>query len=142
MKKIYVHAVNIFPSDIDRLGHINNVSYVAWMQDAAVAHSAHNGWTWERYQELGAGFVARGHRIEYRAPGFATDRIYVETWVSDMKRVSSTRRYRVYRDNPQQLLTEAETTWAFVQLDSLAPLRIPAEVLSCFEVVAEPESND
>ena len=31
-------AIRIEPSDIDELGHVNNVTYVRWVQDAAVAH--------------------------------------------------------------------------------------------------------
>lgn len=31
-------AISVSPSDIDQLGHVNNVRYVQWVQDAAVAH--------------------------------------------------------------------------------------------------------
>ena len=40
-------------SAIDRNGHVNNVRYVQWMQDAAEAHSASLGWPTERYAALG-----------------------------------------------------------------------------------------
>jgi acyl-CoA thioester hydrolase len=26
------------PADLDQLGHVNNVTYVRWVQEAAVAH--------------------------------------------------------------------------------------------------------
>ncbi len=38
----YSHVVD--PQEIDELGHANNVAYVAWLQAAAVAHSAAQGW--------------------------------------------------------------------------------------------------
>ena len=31
-------AIAIEPSDIDQLGHVNNVTYLRWVQDVAVAH--------------------------------------------------------------------------------------------------------
>src|SRR4051812_40246582 len=36
--------------DIDRLGHANNVAYVQWIQDVAVAHSHSIGLDWDAYQ--------------------------------------------------------------------------------------------
>ena len=57
--------------EIDGQGHANNVAYVQWMQDAAVAHSAAQGWPGERYVELGCGWVVRSHshRIPPAGPG-------------------------------------------------------------------------
>src|ERR1700691_4244192 len=31
-------AIAIEPSDIDQMGHVNNVTYLRWVQDVAVAH--------------------------------------------------------------------------------------------------------
>jgi acyl-CoA thioester hydrolase len=31
-------AIEMRPDDIDRLGHVNNVVYLGWIQDAAIAH--------------------------------------------------------------------------------------------------------
>ena len=31
-------AVAVEPGDIDALGHVNNVTYLRWVQDVAVAH--------------------------------------------------------------------------------------------------------
>ena len=71
--KIYRYEILVKPEDIDIVGHVNNVVYVQWMQDAAVAHSAALGWSFRRYQDLGAGWVAREHRIEYLQPAMPGD---------------------------------------------------------------------
>ena len=52
----YPHRVR--DDEIDELGHANNVVYLAWMQAAALAHTAALGWPAERYQQLGIGWVA------------------------------------------------------------------------------------
>ncbi len=39
--------------DLDGLGHANNISYLKWMQSAALAHSAAQGWPVEAYAALG-----------------------------------------------------------------------------------------
>ncbi len=50
MPEIYSYSHVVEPAEIDDLGHANNVAYVAWLQAAAVAHSAAQGWPSERYR--------------------------------------------------------------------------------------------
>ena len=89
----YPHTVG--DDEIDEQGRANNVVYLAWMQEAAIAHSAVLGWTPERYVRLGVGWVARSHWIEYLQPAVAGDEIVVQTHVADMKKVTSKRVYRI-----------------------------------------------
>jgi acyl-CoA thioester hydrolase len=132
---LYFHNHVVEPAEIDDLGHANNVAYIAWLQAAAVAHSAAQGWPPARYRELGQGWVVRSHAIEYLQPAFAGDRVVVETWVATMKKVTSLRRYRIARAGDGALLATAETNWAFVDLAAGKPVRIPPEVATAFVVV-------
>ncbi|MEC9091347.1 MAG: acyl-CoA thioesterase [Planctomycetota bacterium] len=132
---IYQHEVQIRKSDIDRMGHVNNVSYVGWMQEAAMAHSAANGWDLEDYQQLGMGWVAREHRIEYLTPAFLGDGLHLETWVSGLKRVSSTRDYRFIKKESGEVIAAARTQWAFINLQNQKPTKIPETVRNAFSVV-------
>lgn len=132
--KIYRYEILVKPEDIDIVGHVNNVVYVQWMQDAAVAHSAALGWSFRRYQDLGAGWVAREHRIEYLQPAMPGDCVVIHTWVADMKRVTSTRRYRMvrYEGEKETLLAVAHTQWAFIDFTKRLPRRIPEEMFTAF----------
>lgn len=138
MPAIYLHHRTVRPEEIDGLGHVNNVCYVSWMQDAAVAHSSEQGWTPDRYHAAGYGWVARSHYIEYRAPAFEGDRIVVRTWVADFQRVSSVRRFEILRTADDTLLARAETNWAFIRFADNRLIRVPAEVADAFIVVPSP----
>ncbi len=100
MTNIFAYPHTVTAEEIDEQGHANNVVYVAWMQAAAIAHSATLGWTAQRYLELGMGWVARRHTIEYIRPAYEGDEIVVQTHVADMKRATSTRLYRIIRRGP------------------------------------------
>ena len=52
-----------------------------------------------------------------------------------MKKVTSTRRYRVVRLSDDEPLAEAETKWAFVNYATGQPARIPPEIARAFQVV-------
>ena len=128
MSEVFEYPHTVADDEIDEQGHANNVVYVAWMQAAALAHSAALGWTPERYLQLGMGWVARSHTIEYLRPAVAGDEIIVETHVADMKKVTSSRVYRIVRRDDRELLAKAETHWAFVNYATGKPTRIPAEI--------------
>ena len=137
MPGIYEHLLTVAPAEIDRLGHVNNLAYLAWMQAAALAHSAVQGWPPKRYEQLGAGWVVRSHEIKYLQSAYPDQRIVVRTWVADMTKVSSTRRYKIVRAGDNTLLASAATQWAFVDYATGTLRRIPEEVWRAFEIVAD-----
>lgn len=137
MPAIFEFACTVETEDIDALGHASNLAYLKWMQSAALEHSAAQGWPGTAYQALGAGWVVRSHQIEYLKPAHSGDRIIVRTWVADLKKVTSLRRYRIVRLSDGLLLATAATDWAFIHYATGMPRRIPVEVSQAFEVVEE-----
>ena len=133
----YFHQVSA--DEIDGLGHVNNVAYVRWMQDAAVAHSTVRGWDAQRYASEDCGFVARSHFIEYLQPAFAEETILIRTWIAGMEKITSLRRYRMIRTSDDTLLAIAETNWAFLNLTTRRPKRIPAELRAAFDIIDDRE---
>ena len=129
----YQHVVR--EDEIDEQGHANNVVYVAWLQDAAVAHTTALGWSGERYKQFGFGWVARSHKIEYLRPAFVNDSIVVQTWVATMQKVTSIRRYEIVRPADGEILAKAETNWAFIDFSTGRPTRIPLEISSVFQLL-------
>jgi len=130
----YLHTV--VADEIDELRHAGNYHYVRWMQHAAVAHSAANGWSSERYFELGSGWVVRSHQITYLKPAFEGDVLSIHTWVANMRRATSLRRYEISNGAGDRLAT-AETDWAFINYTRQLPTRIPEEVAACFVVIED-----
>lgn len=128
------------PSDvIDRNNHVNNVTFLQWMQDAAVAHSRavlRKG----IYEDLKATWVAREHHIKYIAPTLLNDVVEVQTWIAELRRVRCLRMYRFVRVSTAETLVEGDSTWVFTDLNG-RPRKIPKEVLDCFPV-ANHDVND
>jgi len=135
MPAIYQHQLVVTQDDIDVLGHVNNLVYLRWMQDAAVAHSSAQGWPTAKYLELGAGWVVRSHAIEYRLPALADDAIVVQTWIANFKKIQSLRKYRILRSHDDAVLAVAETNWAFIGFEHRVPRRVPPEITDAFELV-------
>ena len=135
MAKVFHHKFVVPTEAIDGNGHVNNVFYVQWMQDVAIMHSSHQGGTIKKYQSLGSSWIVRSHQIEYLSPAFTGDEIEALTWVSDMRRVSSLRKYQFRRASDQTLLARAETRWVYVDAITGRPIHIHEEIQKIFELV-------
>lgn len=131
---IHRHTLVVGRKALDENGHVNNVQYVQWMQDAAVEHSDRTGCT-RLTREAGAMWVARSHTIEYLRPAFQDERITVLTWVSNWRKVRSLRKYRFVREADGALLARGETDWVFVDATTGRPRNIPVEVAGAFVLV-------
>ena len=138
MPPIYRHTFTVDHDAIDVNGHVNNVVYVQWMQDVAVAHSNATGCT-AKTRELGALWVARSHKIEYLSPAFAGDEIEAQTWVANFRKIRSLRRYRFVRVGDQQILAQGETDWVFMDARTGRPRSVPPEVSGVFDLFDEDE---
>ena len=139
MPRIHAYPIIVPPASIDALGHVNNQEYVRWMQEAAIAHSEAQGWPLARYVALGRGWLVRRHSVEYLRPAFAGDAVMLYTWVASFARSSSPRRYLFHRALDRTVIARAETVWVLVDFRTGAPARLPAELRSAFEVVADDE---
>ena len=119
-------------SAIDENGHVNNVVYVQWMQDIAVEHYASIGGI--AAQGPDSTWVVREHRIEYFLPAFLGEEIEIKTWVENIRRVRSLRKYEFIRKADAKVLVKGETDWVFVDIKTGSPHAIPEEVSNVFNL--------
>jgi len=130
ISSIYSKPFVIPNTSIDENGHVNNVAYVQWMQDIAVEHYSSIGGI--EAQGVEATWVVREHRIEYFLPAFAGEEIEIKTWVENVRRVRSLRKYEFVRKSDGRTLVKGETDWVFVDLKTGTPRAIPQEVSKVF----------
>jgi len=130
LSQIYTKSINIPQSSIDENGHVNNVAYVQWMQDIAVEHYSSIGGI--EAQGPDATWVVREHKIEYLLPAFAGEEIEVRTWVENIRRVRSLRKYEFVRKVDGKLLVKGETDWVFMDIKTGSPRAVPETVEKIF----------
>jgi len=131
VSRTYTKIFIIPESAIDENGHVNNVAYVQWMQDIALEHYSSIGGI--QAQGPDATWVIREHRIEYFLPAYAGEEIEIRTWVENIQRVRSLRKYEFVRKADAKTLVKGETDWVFVDVKSGRPLAIPQEVADVFK---------
>jgi acyl-CoA thioester hydrolase len=141
---IYTYSLIIPESVIDDNGHVNNVAYVQWMQDAAIRHgqewlAGYNGYNLNAtfvVNENGT-FVVREHRIKYLYPTFLGEELEIRTWVNEARRVRLHRRYEFIRKSDGIVVVKGETEWVYVDMNTGRPIAIPANILELFPVLPD-----
>jgi acyl-CoA thioester hydrolase len=124
-------------ADIDPLGHVNNVSYVRWIQDIAIAHSSALGLDFAEYGRLGAIFVVRRHEIDYLRPVLEGDAVEAYTWIASVMAAKCIRMTELRRGSDPDLVAKANTVWGYVDLKTGRPTRIPERVKDVLGVTRE-----
>jgi acyl-CoA thioester hydrolase len=96
------------PGDIDRLGHVNNVVFLRWVQDAAVAHWQAAA---EPAEQAALAWVVVRHEIDYLRPALPADAIVARTWVGRVVGRDFERHTEIRRGRDGKLLARARTLW-------------------------------
>lgn len=121
----FTHPLQIAASDIDTLGHVNNVVYVRWVQEVATAH-------WQKMaspeQQKAMVWVVLRHEIDYHAPALPRDTIEGSTRVGDYKGARFERYVYIRQAQTGKLLAEAKTVWCLLDAATLRPTRITNEL--------------
>lgn len=138
MSPFYDYHHTVTDDEIDAQGHVHNLRYLQWTLWAANEHSRCLGWNAQAALEEGIGWVVRGHDAIYRVAALAGDQLVVRTWVSELTRVASRRRYLVCRPSDQKVLTRVETRWAMVDLRRRRAIDIPAAAVRQMQVLQRP----
>ncbi len=131
---MFSFIVPVGPHHLDGLGHVNNVMYLQWMQDAAWAHSQYLGLDLSAYQRLDAAMVARHHQLTYLSACFLDDQLTLNTWLTKNDGFNLYRHYEIIRQHDNKKVFEASTHWVCVKMSTGRPVRMPEEFKKAYAV--------
>ena len=125
--------IQVAPDDIDELGHVNNVTYLRWVQDAAVAH-----WTAAApaAEQARLFWIVLRHEIDYLHPAHLEDRLAAFTWVGTSTRLRFDRHTEIRRADNGRVLARARTVWCPIDAATRKPTPVSAELRARFSVPA------
>ena len=124
--------------EIDAQQHVHNLRYLQWTLWAAGRHTESIGWDAKGALAQGVGWVVREHSIQYRSAAVAGDEIVIRTWVHDLQRFASRRKYVICRPADRAVLAKIETRWVFVDLRQHKAMPIPTEAKERLVVCGTP----
>ena len=122
-------TVPVRKDEIDELGHVNNVHYLRWVQDAAVAHWRALAPAEEQQRVL---WVVLRHEIDYRHAARLGDGIIAKTWVGGSTRITFERLTEIRRAADGQVLARARTLWCPIDARTRKPVQVSSRIRELF----------
>ena len=123
----YEFQVDVAQEDIDFMGHVNNASYLKWVQAAVVSH-------WQNIAPVDVAaqhlWVALKHEITYRRPAFIDDDVVATVL---LERVHGARAfYETIIKRGTEVLAEVKSSWCCIDAETLKPARLASDIVERF----------
>jgi len=127
-------------ADLDMLGHVNNVTYVDYLQEARVDMLRIHARS-RQTDSLAEGVVVASHQVHYVAPlTFDFTPVLVEVWATEVRAASFTLAYEVFREvaGERTVYLRATSVLAPYVFATESPRRLTPEERASLELYLEP----
>jgi acyl-CoA thioester hydrolase len=127
--QVFEIPIEVRPQDIDDNDHVNNVVYLKWIFDVALAH-----WNVSAPDDMKAayGWVATRHEIDYRREALLGDPIVARTWIGTVDSRRFERLTEIVRTSDDHVLCRGRSIWTLLSRETGRILRIPPEMVALF----------
>lgn len=128
IKNSFSIVLIVTEKDLDALNHVNNVTYLQWVQHVAEKHwneignaESENKYVW----------VVIRHEIDYFSPAMVNDEITITTYIGDSYGVKSERFVEIKKED--KILAKAKTIWCLLDKNTMKPVKVPAEIMTILQ---------
>lgn len=149
----YLSLVKVRFNECDPMGHLNNANYLTYLEQVAFdAISAADMDRFTLVEKFGALFVVRKHEVTYHQPALENEWLLIRSWGNNIRAARAWREYSVskFHGDPKtfvqgavpigdipdvdrkDLVVSAETEFAFMNVETGRPVRVPEEFTSHF----------
>lgn len=128
--EIFIQRFPVDPADIDELGHVNNIVYLRYAQDIAIAH-----WRARATAEMVANhvWVVMRHEVDYRSALTLGDAVEVRTWVDEAPQGAAwTRFVEIRKEGAHKPSAQIKSNWALLDANTRRVRRVPQEIVTRF----------
>lgn len=128
--EIFTQRFPVDAADIDELGHVNNIVYLRYAQEIAIAH-----WRSRAMPEMVANYVwvVMRHEIDYRAALMLGDEVEVRTRVDDAARGPAWARFvDIYKAGADKPSAQIKSNWCLLDAHTRRIKRVPPELVARF----------
>jgi acyl-CoA thioester hydrolase len=134
---LYERRIRVAAEHLDAQNHVNNVVYIQWIEDTAVAH-----WEARTSPEIRSevGWVLLRHEVDYLRPAGAGDEVVVRTGVEFVQRLRVDRLMDMRRVEDGEVLLRSRAVWCPVSPRNGRPIRVTDPLREAF--ASTPEELD
>ena len=125
--------ITVRSCDTDSFGHVNNAVYLNYCEAARNEYMLQRGLGFRDFEKWRLGPVLTSAMLEFKSPAHTDDRLVVYGALSPVSPIRFTIDHEIVTKGDRRLVCTAKLGFAFVNLDTGRPSRIPAPFLQAFE---------
>ena len=131
----HVHLLRVRYAETDQMGVVHHGSYVLYLEEARTRMMAADGHSYAQLERAGIGLAVRRIELRYRLPAYYEEELRILTRVARVRGASVLLEYAVQRASNGELVAEASTELACVDLGQKPPrpLLLPDGIRAVFE---------
>lgn len=123
----HIYPIAVVPADIDFMGHVNNASYLTWVQEAVIDH-------WRAMAPADAVarhlWVALKHEITYLRPTFAGDSVVAQVILQKVQGARAF--YETLIRRGEEVVVEVKSSWCCIDAETRRPVRPARDIVRRF----------
>ncbi|MEM9001768.1 MAG: thioesterase family protein [Bacteroidota bacterium] len=123
-------TITVGKDDLDELDHVNNVTYVKWIQEVSREH-------WHSVTDTAISevmvWVVREHHITYVSPARIDEILTAVTYIQKTKGPISTRIVEIRNNKTNKLVVTSSTDWCLLDAKTFRPKRVPEFIKKRFD---------
>jgi acyl-CoA thioester hydrolase len=129
-----ISELRVRSCDVDSFGHVNNAVYLMYAEAARNDYMLQRGLTFADFERWKVGPVLFSAKLDYKSPARTDDELII---TGDMQNQGRTRFgiiHDMLRKKDNRLICRAELAFAFVDLTTGRPCRIPEPFAKAFGI--------
>ena len=120
-----ISRLRVRSCEVDSFGHVNNAVYLQYCEGARNDYMLQNGLTFADFRRWNAGPVLTRAELEFRAPAVTDDELLIRGRLVVEGRIRFRIDHEIVRVGDEKRVCVARLDFAFVDLSTGRPCRIP-----------------
>jgi thioesterase-3 len=132
---IFESELNVRPDDIDMFNHVHNSKYLDYVLAARYEQmDRYYGMSWQKFAELGFGWVVAKVTISFKRPLKIGDQMVVRTGILEMTEKGSTVQFEIVNKNTGKVCSDGIFDYVMIDLKTQRSCKVTAAMIKAYSI--------
>ena len=132
---IFETELNVRPDDIDMFNHVHNSKYLDYVLAARYEQmDKHYGMSWEKFSEMGYGWVVTKVGINFKRPLFMGDMMLIRTGILEMSEKGCTVQFEISNKKTGKIASDGVFEYVMIDLQTKRACKVTEEMIEAYSI--------
>lgn len=132
---IFESELTVRPDDIDMFNHVHNSKYLDYVLAARYEQMDKDyGMSWEKFTELGYGWVVTQVHINYKRPLVMGDVMLIKTGILAMNEKGCTVQFQILNKKNYKIAADGLFEYAMINLHTKRACKVTEEMIKAYSI--------